>query len=184
MQKHFRGGQARSAVKRLKRERVRGNSICGMQFNSAVHIRLIIKMQAILRCRRERAKLRYKLEKRQGEMLIAAQEAGQGENGRNATSVKRPMHVLAVKGHLRVDGIMSVVQKGLKAIFHNVIDAYIYLDVEGNETLTLRDFQAGIMRLHIDVEQQGLSKCAAVIAGADKRIDSMEFIRAFAWHDM
>ena len=186
----------------------------------------------------------------QGEALIAAQAGpGKGENGRDTTSIKRPVRVLAIKGHVRSEGVMSVVQQGLKAIFHNVADAYVYLDFEGNETLTLRDFQAGIkvscsdqfgfaspvqpllmkqnrhsdlrtlQRLSLDVEQQGLSKCAAVIAGvccshsqhiftqayacasllcsfyrtsdpipmtgqADKCIDSNEFIRAFAWHDM
>ena len=54
---------------------------------------------------------------------------------------------------------------------------------EGRDHLTHQEFLVGIKKLSLEVDDDS-SKCAAVIAGADKCIDCLEFIRAFAWHDI
>ena len=209
LQKICRGILIRAAVRRMKREKSIKCGASRLSLN-AEQICVIIRLQALLRSNRERARLRQRLIQKQAlaqkEIIASAQgqEAAGVTQHKKAASKKgekavdkdagiealrsksptRSKHfVQPVRGRKRGDGIMATVQTRLRKVFGSVQDAFIFFDPEGRDHLTHQEFLVGIKKLSLEVDDDS-SKCAAVIAGADKCIDCLEFIRAFAWHDI
>jgi len=46
------------------------------------------------------------------------------------------------------------------------------------------EFTTAMSRLMLTLDLKTTSKVAAVLAGSDSMIDCLEFLRAFAWHDV
>src|SRR6056300_1495530 len=87
----------------------------------------------------------------------------------------------AVKGKKNRPGVVGIVQARLMALFDTVRDAFVYIDNDGNDSITKVEFARGLQR--VGLVGADINKLSAMVA-ADGIIDVLEFIRLFAWHDV
>ena len=87
----------------------------------------------------------------------------------------------AVKGKKNRPGVVGIVQARLMALFDTVQDAFVYIDNDGNDSITKVEFARGLQR--VGLVGADINKLSAMVA-ADGIIDVLEFIRLFAWHDV
>lgn len=87
----------------------------------------------------------------------------------------------AVKGKKNRPGVVGIVQARLISLFDTVQDAFVYIDNDGNDSITKVEFARGLQR--VGLVGADINKLSAMVA-ADGIIDVLEFIRLFAWHDV
>jgi hypothetical protein len=65
-----------------------------------------------------------------------------------------------------------------------VIDAFVFIDLDGNDMITPSEFCIGMEKLMVPLKREEIQKACAMVAGVDKMIDCYEFFRTFAWDDI
>jgi len=119
-------------------------------YSKPMSISLLIKCQALARTFIALQRLRRKLSRR----------------GRVHAVVKQ-FDTNSIKGRLRTDGLMARLQQRLIEIFDTVQDAFVFIDLDGNEQVTMKEFLTGLERLLLaqDAETAAeFSNCGAVIS--------------------
>ena len=54
---------------------------------------------------------------------------------------------VAIRGKIHKAGVNAIVQQRLMAIFDCAMDAFVYIDIDGGETITFNELQLGFKRL-------------------------------------
>ena len=170
IQSKHRGDKVRKDLFRLKCEisaRKKGhNQIEVDEENEA----MLIKVQAQARARSARLQLKRK---------IAWKAAAKIPKKRPAW--KRPP---CIRGRTRSDGALAVIQARLKACFNSVVEAFVFIDLDGNGSISKAEFSTGMKNLMVPLDGDTVQKVCAVVAGVDHLIDCFEFLRTFAWEDV
>ena len=176
LQAHHRGNWTRIRCKRLHFETIaeKAGSYDRQKIEKKYSnaISLIIKCQAKSRAFLARVRLKKKLQRE--------------DAARNHGDVN-PVGATRIKGRLRKDGPMAVLQQRLMMVFDNVQDAFVFIDIDGNDHITMQEFSIGLRRLLTTEDAQAaaeFAKCGAAIASRDKSIDIFGFMRAVSWHDV
>jgi hypothetical protein len=121
-----------------------------IHYSKPTSISLLVKCQALARTFIVLQRLRRKLPRR-----------------RRAHAMVKQFGTNSIKGRLRTDGLMARLQQRLIEIFDTVQDAFVFIDLDGNEQITMEEFLTGLERLLPAQDAQtaaDFSKCGAVIS--------------------
>ena len=64
----------------------------------------------------------------------------------------------AIRGKIHKAGVNATVQQQLMAIFDCAMDAFVYIDIDGGETISFNELQLGFKRLGLT----GMCVCVCV----------------------
>lgn len=93
----------------------------------------------------------------------------------------QPVEHQGIRARKGLKGVNALVQTRLKQLFANVVDAFTFLDQNGDECISTVELGHGFKRMGLtglDMKQLG----AAV--AADGNVDIFEFMRLYAWEDI
>jgi hypothetical protein len=78
------------------------------------------------------------------------------------------------------DSMNALMQARLKELFVDVVEAFVFLDQNGDESISTVELAHGFKRMGIVCDMKKLGSAVA----ADGMVDMIEFMRLFAWQDV
>ena len=86
-----------------------------------------------------------------------------------------------IRARKGLKGVNALVQGRLKELFENVVEAFVFLDQNGDESITIVELGHGLKRMGIT----GLDmKALGAAIAADGLVDLYEFLRLYCWEEI